>query len=513
MSIKLFIKLYLSKYIFLVFLVFAQALSAQSSQNVMNIYQKRITDIIKLSQYPNLSPVPDKWTRTQIPFEEFIDKKNLECKDNEVIATDTVLMATVNFRVNNSLLEAEYLENSKTLKEINKVLAEKENLDKLDYILIIAGSSPEGGIVTNQKLAVDRAQAMRSYIMWKYPHLNRDLIYSFSIGEDWIGLRNLVENDINTPYRTEALSIIDSIEDRNERLLKIKTLGKGDTYKYMLKYMLPKLRGSTTIALHFKKEIPFSITQHSETDASDQKQEKELSVESMDHNENTISTGDKKSIELNENRSTDNTEIINSEDTLTSKGIEEQLPNDGICYTKFPLLALKTNLLSDIISGVNIEIEVPIGKRWSVLGEYVFPWWLYESKQIALQSLNGTLETRYWFGDRSSHNKLTGLFMGIYGGAGYYDIEWLKNGYQGEFFHTGISGGYAHTISKYGDFRMEYSLGLGYLGTKYREYEAIYGLDNEWHLIRRRNGTTRYFGPTRAKISIVWMLNKYVANK
>ena len=61
-----------------------------------------------------------------------------------------------------------------------------------------------------------------------------------------------------------------------------------------------------------------------------------------------------------------------------------------------PLFALKTNLLFDLLSGLNVEVEVPIGKHFSLAGEWIFPWWLWEKKQYALEILNGNLELRYW---------------------------------------------------------------------------------------------------------------------
>lgn len=91
-------------------------------------------------------------------------------------------------------------------------------------------------------------------------------------------------------------------------------------------------------------------------------------------------------------------------------------------------------------------------------------------KQHALEVLNGNLELRYWWGERTGRSQMTGWFTGLYAGGGYYDVEWKTKGYQGEFVSAGITGGFAHSISK--NWRMEYSLGLGYMGSKYREYTA-----------------------------------------
>ncbi len=180
---------------------------------------------------------------------------------------------------------------------------------------------------------------------------------------------------------------------------------------------------------------------------------------------------------------------------------------------RHPLFALKTNLLFDIASAINIEVEVPIGGRWSAAGEWVFPWWLHEKEQYALQTGNGNLEVKYWLGERNGRKQLTGWFAGLYGGAGYYDLEWKTRGWQGEFWHTGLSGGYAHTLGRSGNWRMEYTLGLGYMGTGYREYVPKMGGDNEWHLMRRGRGHRDWIGPTRAKVSLVWMLDHGKRNK
>ncbi len=185
---------------------------------------------------------------------------------------------------------------------------------------------------------------------------------------------------------------------------------------------------------------------------------------------------------------------------------------DAVTYAqdKKPLFAVKTNLLFDLASAINLEVEVPIGAHWSVLGEGVFPWWVWERKheQYCFQLLNVNLEGRYWF-NRSANNPVTtGWFAGLYAGGGYYDFEWKNKGYQGEFYMSaGLTGGYAHTLSRKGNFRMEYSLGIGYLNTQYREYSSVWGVDEAWHLVHRKSGNYRWFGPTRLKVSLVWMLN------
>ncbi|MGL5785507.1 MAG: DUF3575 domain-containing protein, partial [Bacteroidales bacterium] len=172
---------------------------------------------------------------------------------------------------------------------------------------------------------------------------------------------------------------------------------------------------------------------------------------------------------------------------------------------KIQPLALKTNLLFDLATALNVELEIPIAKRWSIAGEWIFPWWLWESKQYCFELLSGTMELKYWFPKHKQQlsNNLNGWFVGLYAGGGLYDLEWDKVGYQGEFYiAAGVSAGYAHKINPY--LSMEYSLGLGYLSTDYRKYRAERDIEDEWHLYRESRGRYSFFGPTKLKVSLVW---------
>ena len=174
-----------------------------------------------------------------------------------------------------------------------------------------------------------------------------------------------------------------------------------------------------------------------------------------------------------------------------------------------PLLALKTNLLFDAALMPNVEIEVPVGKRWSVNGEYAFPWWQFDRGKYCMQVLMGGLEGRYWLGSRKSREDrevLTGHFLGLYAGGGKYDLQWGEKGYQGEFFiAAGVSYGWATRVARH--LHLEFNIGIGLLRTDYRHYQAR---DNYQTLLWQENGKYTWFGPTKAKISLVWLLNRRV---
>ena len=205
-------------------------------------------------------------------------------------------------------------------------------------------------------------------------------------------------------------------------------------------------------------------------------------------------------------------------DPIICEHIDSANPNsltymDSGAYTYYnqqsmqrPLLALKTNLLFDATLMPNFEIEVPIGRHWSVNGEYLFPWWQLKNNQYCLEILSGNLEGRYWLESTKRKNRqevLMGHFVGVYAGWGKYDVQWKENGYQGEFFiAAGISYGWATSIAR--NLHLELSIGVGLLRTNYRHYKAQ---DDYQTLMWKENGNYTWLGPTKAKISLVWLLH------
>lgn len=181
------------------------------------------------------------------------------------------------------------------------------------------------------------------------------------------------------------------------------------------------------------------------------------------------------------------------------------------------LFALKTNMLLDAASVLNIGAELPLGSRWSISASMYFPWWKLPRKDITVQLLAGTLEGRYWFGDRQTRPVLTGWFAGLSAGAGLYDFQMGSKGVQGEMFILSSANfGYAHTLRKQPSLRLEYSLGLGFIMTDYRPYNTIH--DPRYGTIKARPypwEDHRFTGllPTNASVSLVWLINHKTKKK
>lgn len=164
------------------------------------------------------------------------------------------------------------------------------------------------------------------------------------------------------------------------------------------------------------------------------------------------------------------------------------------------VLAIKNNLLYDLALAPNLEIEVPLGQRWSLNTEYKCPWWLSHSRDFCYQLLSGGIEARCWLGNRRHRSRLTGHFIGLYAEGGVYDFQFGSDGYHGKYYGAGgVSYGYTHPLGR--NLALEFSLGMGYLTTEYRKYTPY-----KEDLIWTSSGRYNFIGPTKAKVSLVWFL-------
>lgn len=385
---------------------------------------------------------------------------------------DSTANFVIQFRFNRSVVDSGYMQNNSTLKHLDDILRNKKTLS-VDSINIVASASPEGVIEYNIELARRRAIAVRGYLIWKYPHLDQNIIKARHIGENWSGLRDLVEADLNVPYRERVLATIDADVNLGTKEWRLKQISNGESWAYIENKFLRLLRsGATCIIMYRQNDVEITI---SKPDEPIEKEEIPKEVE-----------------------------IVEPTIEQSPVAIEKELV---VIYK--PLFAIKTNLLYDAISALNIEIEVPFGNRWSVSAEWLFPWWKSNSADWTMQMFSGHGAVKYWFGDRSKYDVLTGWSLGVYGGAGKYDLQFFnKNGEQANFFDIGVQVGYAHKIGKV--LRLEYSLGVGYMQSDFKKYNKVrdtkYGdikvFRYPWET-KRRN----WIGPTSAKISLVWLLN------
>lgn len=393
------------------------------------------------------------------------------------------------FPTNSSKIDKNYHNNDITLKRLHDILLFVRS-SNIDSIRIYSYSSPEGKIKYNNNLSRKRAEAVKDYFDLKYSHIPLVKIISLGRGENWFTFKNMVSLDKNLPNQIEVLRIINNKTKKLDyREKKLKQINKGKAYKYISKNIFPYLNTSKILIYYKEREYNSSFI--------------EKSIEKEHEN---ISDSNKK--DANKKDSEDNHFleflIKNSFNVDTLKN--ELKVNDSIAQlqnnksSKSITFALKNNLLYDLILAPNIEVEFPI-KHWSINLEYQFPWYVNTPKRLCYQVLLGGLEGRYWFYKKAEQKPLTGYFMGLYVGMGLFDFQNGEKGAQGDInFLCGISGGYSKSISK--NFNLEFSLGLGFFNSNNINYYAYEEL-----LIKKNDSKFSYFGPTKAKVSLVWIIN------
>lgn len=386
----------------------------------------------------------------------------------------------LHFRFDRSLVDSGYRNNAAALHALHECFADSLQRARIDSVSICSYSSPEGDAAYNQRLAVRRAKAVKGYLVWKYPQLDQYGIRTHSRVSGWQTLLAAVEQNPGVPCRQEVMNILSlKVSDAKKETL-LKSLNGGEPYRYIFRHILPELRNAAICVVWMKQANPeYLVTKETQPVYRCHYRPDRQSVRVEQSPTPTFCRGG----------------VLLRPDTPTG---HTGTPK------KQPLFALKTNLLFDLAMMPNVELEVPIRKRWSLNGEIMFPWWLFDGDKYCMQVLAGGLEGRYWLGNRERRKVLTGHFLGLYAGGGKYDLQWDTNGYQGEFFiAAGLSYGYAASIAR--NLRLEFNIGIGLLKTSYEHYHAI---EDYKTLLWQNNGRYTWFGPTKAKISLVWLLGR-----
>ncbi|MFR9543931.1 MAG: DUF3575 domain-containing protein, partial [Rikenellaceae bacterium] len=352
------------------------------------------------------------------------------------------------FDLNSYVVDSEYQNNNESLTNLTDLISwlKRDTLTTITGVEIKSFTSPDGDVVSNDRLSKRRANSVLEYVKNQIS-IPDSLISIENRGVAWDMLREMVVKS-ETPYKEEVIDVIDNVtietwrrvkptdrwqtlvDSRNKHLMDLRL---GVPYRYMMRSIFPSLRRSSIVTIYFQREI-------------------EPIIEIIEQPLMVVEEVDKSVLEVEE--------VEEVAEPIAEPTITEPEP-ESISDSKSSLFALKTNLLYDAATIINVEAEIPIGDRWSVAGEWIFPWWTTSDNAYALQMLSGQLEGKYWFGNRTNKPQLTGWFAGLYAGGGLYDLQWDSNGYQGEFYiAAGISAGYAHTINKSGSLRMEYSVGV-----------------------------------------------------
>lgn len=406
------------------------------------------------------------------------------------VVADTASI-TIHFRVAKTNVDMNFSDNARSYSEIiDRLKAAKTDKNiKIVRVVVVSAASPEGPYELNKRLSRQRADNVVNLIKGAYPSIPDNLFDIISKGEDW----NLaIEFIANSNLKGKELAV----EAMRDTTLRVSRNGKiydgrqaalielfgEDVWHYIVKEYFPDIRKT-------------DVTIICETGEAGQNELFEkiaiLGPVAGNYRIAAPQTSIRPShIEVNEEEA-------------------QEMPIEKDHYT----IALKTNLLYDAVTALNAGIEIPFGKNFSVEWMDVFPWWAWGqyNNKYAIQLWTMGPEVRWWFKRTDRRKYLTGHFLGLNVLSGRYDFQNDKGlCYQGHFWTSGITYGFALPVCKW--LNMEFSASVGYVSSDYQHYEP--GQDYA-HLYRDKYnaGQISYFGPTSARVSLVLPLDFYYRKK
>lgn len=174
------------------------------------------------------------------------------------------------------------------------------------------------------------------------------------------------------------------------------------------------------------------------------------------------------------------------------------LCNTGNSYAQ--KVAVKTNLLYDATTTMNLGLEIGLGKKWSLDLSGNYNPWKFDD-EMRLRHWGVQPELRYWLCE-----KFNGHFLGLHGHYAKYNVGGMsflsdnmeRHRYQGHLWGGGISYGYQWLLGN--RWSMEAVLGVGYARLDHSKYPcATCGTI-------QKSEKKNYFGPTKAAVSIIYII-------
>lgn len=185
-----------------------------------------------------------------------------------------------------------------------------------------------------------------------------------------------------------------------------------------------------------------------------------------------------------------------------------------------PPVALRTNLLYDAATFLNIGADVYVTNNISIGASWMYSWWKTDRSHIYVRGYGGDVHADYWLDPTLKWN---GHHLGIYGQMGTYDLEWKHQGVLAPkwLFGGGLSYGYAQWLSN--RLRIDGSIGIGYAtgdvmryspnDDNVRNYTSLDGTQlyhdgSKRTYFLESSKKLHWVGPTKLEISLIWILNK-----
>ena len=187
----------------------------------------------------------------------------------QVSREDVEKSVKVYFRQSESKLDVNYMGNKAALLKFAEEVKMYYNdpTARFGQVHIISGVSPEGTKQINDHIARMRAQAI---VSWINNEIKADVGYRVeTMGVDWEKLTEMVEADVNVPYRDEVLDVLVNLPvstikngvESTPRYTALRSMRNGVPYKYIFDNLFSQMRFAAARIEFWREVIPvLSIT-------------------------------------------------------------------------------------------------------------------------------------------------------------------------------------------------------------------------------------------------------------
>lgn len=379
---------------------------------------------------------------------------------------------TVDFPVGSSRLDLTWGANGRSIYKLTSFL--RSVMDnpkmKINDITVYGTASPEGNADFNRRLAMKRRDALRDVI------IERAMVPDsvFTLQDEYIqwGLLRGMIDQCDAPWRDKAVAAIDEnyvssagFETSAQVIKALKQIDGGRVWKELLAEYFPQMRNASAVVVTFE-QLPAFREEYIDIPVDTAVPEPEPEPEP---------------------------EIVVYEE-----------PEHRCFY-----MDIRTDMLYDAALVPNLGVDFYLGRNISVGGNWQYAWWSKDSRHRYWRLYGGDINARWWFGSMAHEKPLTGHHLGVYAQMLTYDFEFGDKGYMagkpgGNIWEraswgAGVEYGFSLPIARH--FNIDFTLGVGYLGGTCLDYRVI---DDHyvWQATKRRH----WFGPTKAEISLVWLL-------
>ena len=357
------------------------------------------------------------------------------------------------------------------------------------YLTIYSEVSPDETAGDQNQLAIERAKSVHRIFDDKLRGMSQcdaHAIYREKVN-NWHDVLKAIKAKASVPDKEILISTLENLLNKgntsNEEIIReVKVVGDGSAYQYLCNQLFPTMRKAVIVLCYLNLPKP-------------QPEPKKVVAEQPIPNQNSAINGDEAL----------QPEIPINKESLEFSNNSQRLTNPLRDWSNISSnFALKTNLLYDLALTPNIGIEWSISKNLSVSADWMYAWWSHDPTHYYWRIYGGNLELEYWFGNKQER-KFTGHHLGVYGGIVTYDFEFGGRGYLGDkwSYMAGLSYGYSLPIAS--RFNLDFEIGIGYIGGDYYEYDFN---DDAKQYFWRQTKKRKWLGPTKAEVSLVWLLGK-----